>query len=89
MKAGTGHGWFEILRLSGFPNPTRRGLERRGFSREFLSRPEDPKNAALATKTLFMHSNIAGRVLDIFVFLHTLKDSSVRKSWPVDPWRVR
>ena len=43
MKAGTGHGWFEILRLSGFPNPTRRSLEGRGFSREFLSRPENPK----------------------------------------------
>ena len=52
LKAGTGHGWFEILRLSGFRNPTRRGLERQGFSREFLSKPEDPKNAALATKTL-------------------------------------
>ena len=43
VKAGTGHGWFEILRLSGFPNLTRRGLQGRGFSREFLSRPENPK----------------------------------------------
>ena len=31
------------FQTSGFPDPTQRGQERRGFSREFFSRPRDPK----------------------------------------------
>ena len=59
MKAGTGQDRFEIFRLQVFPNPTRRGLETHGFSRDFFSRPEDPKKATLTTKKFFMHLIVA------------------------------
>ena len=43
MKAGTGQGRFEILKLSGFLNLTRRGLERHGVSQVSFEEPENPK----------------------------------------------
>ena len=52
VKAGTGQGRFEIFRFQVSRTRPERGLERHGFSREFFSRPEDPKMPLYQPKRL-------------------------------------
>ena len=67
VKAGTGHGWFESLRLSGLQDRHPKLFQPHGFSREFFRRPEDPKMSLLLVSFNFQQKIF----LILYPFLET------------------